>query len=162
MITLRGPRLPERGVYAQPGGSTPSPGHARAVRVRPAHNEGMADDDALGRVRAFCLALPGATERVSHGTPTFFVNDKKSFAQYWDDHHGDGRIALWCAAPPGVQQAYVADDPESFFVPPYVGHLGWLGVRLDRALPWPEVEDVIEQAYRKVAPKRLVAELESG
>jgi hypothetical protein len=122
----------------------------------------MADDDVLGRVRAFCLALPGATERVSHGTPTFFVNDKKSFAQYWDDHHGDGRIALWCAAPPGVQQAYVADDPESFFVPPYVGHLGWFGVRLDRALPWPEVEDVIEQAYRKVAPKRLVAELESG
>ena len=121
----------------------------------------MPDDDSLARVRAYCLALPQVVERASHGTPTFFVNDKKSFAQYWDDHHGDGRVALWCAAPPGAQHAYVADDPESFFVPPYVGHLGWLGVRLDRALPWPEVEEVLEQAYRKVAPKRLLAQLDS-
>jgi hypothetical protein len=124
--------------------------------------ERMADADVLARVRAYCLSLPGVSERPSHGTPTFFVNDKRSFAQYWDNHHDDGRLALWCAAPPGAQQAFVADDPESYFVPAYVGHLGWLGVRLDRGLPWADVEEVLDQAYRKVAPKRLISELDSS
>ena len=122
----------------------------------------MADDDALARVREYCLALPEVIERASHGTPTFFVRGKKSFAQYWAYHHDDGRLALWCAAPPGAQQAFVADNPDAFFVPPYVGHLGWLGVRLDRALPWPEIEEVLDQAYRKVAPPRLVSELDAA
>lgn len=118
----------------------------------------MADDDMLARIRAYCLALPNVSERPSRGTPTFFVNEKKTFAQYWDHHHDDGRLALWLAAPPGAQEAYVGDDPESFFVPPYVGHRGWLGVRLDRGLPWAEIEAVLEEAYRQVAPKRLISE----
>jgi hypothetical protein len=90
------------------------------------------------------------------------VQGKKSFAQYWAYHHDDGRLALWCAAPPGAQQAFVAENPEAFFVPPYVGHLGWLGVRLDQGLPWSEIEEVLDQAYRKVAPKRLLKELDAA
>ena len=73
----------------------------------------------LARVRKLCLALPEATEKLSHGSPTFFV--KKTFVMYLDDHHGDGRLALWCAAAPGVQAEMVDQEPDRFFVPPYVG-----------------------------------------
>lgn len=118
-------------------------------------------DRRLERVRRLCLALPEATERPSHGTPAFFVRDKRAFVYFWDDHHGDGILGLWCAAPPGAQQALVADDPERYFVPPYVGHRGWLGVRLDVGeVDWTEVGGVIEDAYRAVAPRRLIARLE--
>ncbi len=110
---------------------------------------------ALERVRALCLALPETNERPSHGSPAFFVRDKRCFVMFLDDHHGDGRLALWCAAPEGMQGALVAGDPESYFVPPYVGHRGWLGVRLDRSLPWDEVAGVIEDAWLEIAPKRL-------
>jgi hypothetical protein len=118
-------------------------------------------EEALARVRAICLALPEATERLSHGSPTFFVRDKKTFVMFLDDHHGDGRLALWCAAPPGAQEELVDQDPDRFFRPPYVGHRGWLGVRLDRDLDWDEVEGIAEDAYRQVAPKKLLAQLDS-
>ena len=111
----------------------------------------------LDRVRAACLALPEVTERLSHGAPSFFVRGKRCFVMVMDDHHGDGRFALWCAAPEGMQHALVEGDPESYFVPPYVGHRGWIGVRLDRALPWQEIAGAIEDAWLEVAPKRLVA-----
>jgi hypothetical protein len=114
---------------------------------------------ALKRVRKLCLALPGATEKLSHGSPTFFV--KKTFVMFLDDHHGDGRLALWCAAPLGVQADLVDQEPERFFVPPYVGGRGWLGVRLDRDPDWDEVAGIIEDAYRVVAPKKLLAELDA-
>lgn len=117
---------------------------------------------ALARVRAICLALPETTERPSHGSPTFFVRDKKTFVMFHDDHHGDGRLALWCAAPPGAQAALVDEEPDRFFVPPYVGHRGWLGVRLDRDVAWEEVAGIVEDAYRAVAPKALVAQLDAG
>jgi hypothetical protein len=115
----------------------------------------------LDRVRAACLALPEVVERASHGAPTFFIRDKKTFVMFMDDHHGDGRLALWCAAPPGAQEAMVAEDPSRFFRPPYVGHRGWLGVRVDGDPSWAEVGEIIEDAYRTVAPKTLVAELEA-
>ncbi|HEX2849431.1 MAG TPA: MmcQ/YjbR family DNA-binding protein [Acidimicrobiales bacterium] len=118
-------------------------------------------DQPLARVRAICLALPSTTERPSHGSPAWFVNDKKTFVMYLDNHHGDGRLALWCAAPEGVQAALVAEEPERFFRPPYVGHRGWLGVRLDRGVEWEEIAAIVEDAYRVVAPKRLVAELDA-
>jgi hypothetical protein len=124
----------------------------------------MADADpdaALTRVRAICLALPEATERLSHGSPTFFVRDRKTFVMFLDDHHGDGRLALWCAAPPGAQEELVEQDPDRFFRPPYVGHRGWLGVRLDRELDWDEIEGIAEDAYRQVAPKTLIARLDT-
>lgn len=117
--------------------------------------------DTLERIRARCLALPETTERLSHGAPTFFIRDKKTFVMYMDDHHGDGRLAIWCAAPPGVQAALVAEEPDRFFVPPYVGGRGWLGVRLDRDVDWDELAGIVEDAYRAVAPKTLVARLDA-
>ena len=110
---------------------------------------------ALERVRAACLALPETSERPSHGAPTFFVRSKRSFVTFHDDHHGDGRLALWCAAPPGVQAMLVDGAPEQYFVPAYVAHRGWVGLRLDRGLPWAEVEGLIEDAYLTVAPPSL-------
>ena len=119
-------------------------------------------DDELRQVRRLCLALPETTERLSHGSPTFFVRDKKTFVMYLDDHHGDGRLALWCAAPPGTQAELVAAEPERFFRPPYVGHRGWLGVRLDRDPDWAEVGEIVRDAYRQVAPKILIAQLDAA
>jgi hypothetical protein len=117
-------------------------------------------DDTLAHLRAVCLALPEVTERPSHGSPAWYVRGKKTLAMYLDNHHGDGRMAIWCPAPPGVQDALVTEEPDRFFVPPYVGHRGWLGVRLDRELDWDEIAGIIEDAYRLVAPKRLVAQLD--
>ena len=104
---------------------------------------------ALAWVRATCLALPNTSERHSHGAPTFFVG-KRAFVTFHDDHHGDGRLAIWCAAPDGEQQALVDADPEVYFVPPYVGKRGWLGVRLDRRLSKPEIAGIAENAYLAV------------
>jgi hypothetical protein len=112
--------------------------------------------EALERVRAACLALPAVEERPSHGRPAFFVEGKRSFVMFMDDHHGDGRLALWCAAPAGVQEALVEAEPGRYFRPPYVGHRGWLGVRLDRDLPWDDVAGAIEDAWATVAPERLL------
>lgn len=116
--------------------------------------------DPLERLRALCLALPETTERLSHGEPTWFVRDRTTFVTYADSHHDD-RLAFWCAAPPGAQAELVAARPEEVFVPPYVGGRGWLGVRLDvPGLDWELVEDLVEDAYRVVAPRRLVAQLD--
>ena len=116
--------------------------------------------DPIGTVRNICLALPEVNERLSHGAPTFFVRDKKTFATVWDNHHNDQRLGLICAAPVGVQQQLVDEEPDRFYVPAYVGHRGWIGVRLDRDVDWDEVADLCEDAYRTVAPKRLVAQLD--
>jgi hypothetical protein len=113
----------------------------------------------LDRVRGLCLALPEATERLSHGEPTWFVRDRKVFVTYADHHHDD-RLAFWCAAPDGEQRARVTAEPDRYFVPPYVGGRGWLGVYLDVPVDWDEVGDLVVEAYRCVAPRRLVAELD--
>jgi hypothetical protein len=111
---------------------------------------------ALATVREICLALPETSERLSHGAPTFFIREKRSFATVWDNHHGDGRFALICAAPEGLQTALVAADPERFYVPPYVGHRGWIGVRLDRGFDRDEIAGLLEDAFAEVAPARLL------
>ena len=111
----------------------------------------------LAKLRTTCLAFPETSERLSHGAPTFFVREKRSFLMVLTDHHGDGRFAIWCAAPDGMQKVLVEADPERFFVPPYVGHRGWLGVRLDRGIHWDELAGIAEDAYAEVAPARLVA-----
>lgn len=108
------------------------------------------------RVRRLCLGLPETSERPSHGAPTFFVRERRSFLMILDDHHGDGRFAIWCAAPAGLQPTLVGADPERFFVPPYVGHRGWLGLRLDRGLDEDELAGLAEDAWAEVAPARLV------
>ncbi len=111
----------------------------------------------LARLRALCLALPEVTEKVSHGEPTWFV--RKTFVMYADRHHDD-RVAFWCAAPAGTREALVAERPERFFRPPYVGHRGWLGVWLDVPVDWDEIAEIVTDAYREVAPRKLVALLE--
>jgi hypothetical protein len=116
--------------------------------------------EALAAVRQRCLALPEVIERPSHGAPTFFVRGKKSFVMFHDDHHGDGRLAIWCAAAPGVQEELVRSEPDRFFRPAYVGPRGWLGVRLDVDVDWDEVAQITADAYRHVAPKTLVARLD--
>jgi hypothetical protein len=108
-------------------------------------------DQALAKVRAACLALPETSERLSHGGPAFFVRDKKCFVMFLNDHHGDGRLALWCAAPEGVQAHLVETEPERFFRPPYVGHLGWLGVELP-AIEDAELSAICREAFTTVAP----------
>ncbi len=110
----------------------------------------------LERIRELCLALPETSERPSHGAPTFFVRGRRSFLMVLTNHHGDGRFAIWCAAPDGVQTMLVEADPERYFVPPYVGHRGWLGVRLDLDLDGNELAGIVEDAYAEVAPARLV------
>ena len=116
---------------------------------------------ALARLREMVQALPEVTERPSHHTPTFFVRDKKVLLHLFENHHGDGRLAIWCAAGPGVQGELVEQEPERFFVPPYVGHRGWIGLRLDVDPDWSEVAGLIEEAYRLTAPKTLVRQLDS-
>ena len=116
---------------------------------------------ALAEIRRICLDLPEVEERLSHGSPTFFVRGKKTFVTFVDDHHGDGRLAIWCAAPPGVQAQLVEQEPQRFFRPPYVGHRGWLGVELDVDPDWDEVDEICAEAYRQVAPRALVAALDA-
>src|ERR1041384_5175902 len=107
------------------------------------------------------MALPDVTERLSHGAPTWFIAGKKTFVTCHHNHHGDDRLAMWCAAPLGVQQELVGEDPERFFVPAYVGHRGWLGVRLDRRPDWSEIGEIVEDAYRTVASPKFLKLLDA-
>ncbi len=119
------------------------------------------------RLRELCLALPEVTERLSHGEPTWFVRGKRSFVMLADHHHDD-RLGFWCAAPEGAQHSLVEADPLRYFVPPYVGTRGWLGVRLDLAergegeVDHDAVAQHVENAYRQIAPKTLVQQLDEG
>ena len=113
---------------------------------------------ALRMVRAAALRWPETSERVSHGGPAFFVRDKRCFVMFLDDHHQDGRLAIWCAAPDGVQQEMVETEPDRFFRPPYVGHRGWLGVHL-LEVTQAELDAIVLDAYRQIAPKRLLDQL---
>ena len=114
----------------------------------------------LTRVRAICLALPEAHEVEAWGEPTFRVR-KKLFAMYASptNHHGGGRPGVWCKAAPGNQALMVRAAPARFFVPPYVGPSGWIGIYLDRSPDWGEVRDLLTDSYRLIAPKRLLATL---
>jgi hypothetical protein len=114
----------------------------------------------LNRVRKLCLALPETTEQAAWGEPTFRVRNK-IFVMVADNHHNDGRLAIWCKSEPIGRDVLIGADPERFFVPPYVGPKGWLGVRLDVSVDWRLVADIIDDSYRMIAPKRLAALLES-
>lgn len=111
-----------------------------------------AAEKALALARKLCLALPDVEEKIAWGEPTFRVGGRL-FAMFANDHHGDGRIALWCNAPQGAQRDIVASDEEHFFVPPYVGPGGWIGMRLDRKLPEKAMAAVIAQAYETTRAK---------
>jgi predicted DNA-binding protein (MmcQ/YjbR family) len=119
-------------------------------------------DRRLERLRQICLAFPDAIEK-SEGMPTLehhartarvFRVHSKTFAWYLDNHHGDGRVAVWCKAPPATQEVLVRANPDRFFVPPYVGRRGWIGLRLDGRLDWSEVEALVEDSYLMTAPER--------
>lgn len=114
----------------------------------------------LERVRRFCLALPEVTEKISHGAPTFFVK-KKVFVMFADNHHNDGRIAIWSAASTEVQQALIEAEPDKFFKPPYVGVRGWIGIKLDQ-VDDAELASHIRQAWLMIAPTKLHVSLNIG
>ena len=110
---------------------------------------------ATERIRPTALKLPEATERISHGAPTFFTAEGrrgKTFASVHDEREwGEGRLCLWAASNPEVRAALIEEKPERYFVPPYVGHRGWLGLRLDiEPIDWDEVAGVVEDAYLQV------------
>ncbi len=113
--------------------------------------------DNLERVRRICLSLPEATEQVAWGEPTWRVR-KRLFAMYAENHHHDGRVALWCNAPLGVQEHLVARDAGAYFVPPYVGVKGWIGIVLDR-VDDAALRELVVESYAMVAPKKLLAAL---
>jgi len=110
--------------------------------------------DVRQAVRAVCMSFPEAEEKPSHGFPDFRVRGK-TFASFVVNHHGDGRVALWLNLAPGAQQAYCEAQPRHFFVPPYVGPRGWLGVQLDKGLSWKRIAELVREAYVKVAPAPL-------
>ena len=111
----------------------------------------------LARLGELCRAFPDTEERLSHGELAWFAGGRRCFVTSADRHHDD-RVAFWAAAPEGVQAALVATDPARWFRPPYVGARGWVGGWLDvDDVDWDRVEEVVEDAWRLVAPRRLVA-----
>ena len=121
----------------------------------------------LDQVRRIALAMPGVNERLSHGEPCFFVRDKRPLCYFHDNHNGDGRISLWCPVPSGVPEELVSAEPQRFFEPAPSARgvfSGWLGVYLDTSgrnkVDWAEIASILEDAYRTMAPKQLIAELD--
>jgi len=124
---------------------------------RPARK--WSDRSPVARLREICLALPDTTEKMAWGEPTWRVRGKL-FAQLDDHHHGADHVAVWLPAPLGEQEAMIFTNPRQFFRPPYVGHRGWIGVRLDGDVDWAEIAELCEDAYRAVAPAKLIAVLD--
>jgi hypothetical protein len=146
-----------------PARKRPSPQRTRAPGAPSRHVQhepaSSADRAAIARLRAVCLALPEVTEKIAWGEPTWRAG--KIFAQMDTHHHGAEHVAVWLPARPGVQEALIEEDPARFFRPPYVGHKGWVGVRIDRRPDWRVVAGLVAEAYREVASPRLVARLEA-
>ncbi len=115
---------------------------------------------ALAKVRKIIGIWPETEERISHGSPTFW-GGKKTFASFHDNHHGDGRVAVWCKSSFELRGDLVDSDSDLFFVLPYVGPSGWLGIRLDGDADWAVVEELLFEGYRMVAPKRALRELDA-
>ncbi len=114
----------------------------------------ITDETQIDRVRRFALGLAGASEKLSHGEPTFFVA-KRVFVMFANNHHSDGHTAIWIPAPPGAQAVMIAEAPELYFKPPYVGVKGWIGVELPNASD-EILADLIRQAWQLTAPKALI------
>jgi hypothetical protein len=110
-------------------------------------------EESLTRVRRICCALPQTEERLSHGEPTFFVS-KKVYAMFANNHHGDGHVAVWIPVAPGAQATLLKTEPDRFFMPPYVGVRGWVGIEIDR-LSDDELGFYLTEAWRLIAPKKI-------
>lgn len=128
-------------------------GGRKATRTR------TSGQDPVARLRAICLALREANERISHGEPTWFAGKGKVFAMLDDHHHDAQHLSAWLPAGLGAQEALMDSDPKRYFRPPYVGSSGWVGVVLDTRPNWGVIAWLVEQAYRLVAHPRLVAQL---
>jgi predicted DNA-binding protein (MmcQ/YjbR family) len=133
------------------GGLSASPAPSRRAPAGPRVARPRAGRQPVDRLRAICLGLPETTEKVAWGEPTWRVRGRL-FAQLDNHHHGAEHLAVWLPAPLGEQEGLVLRDPERFFRPPYVGHRGWVGVRIDGRPDWALVATLVEQAYRCVAP----------
>lgn len=133
----------------QAAASKPALRHVRSAR----------DEATVARLRKLCMGFPDAREKLSHGEPTWFAGAGKVFAMLDDHHHGAPHLSVWIPAPPGAQQILIANDPERFWRPPYLGHRGWVAVVLDRKPAWDLVAELVDQAYRLVAAPRLIARL---
>lgn len=116
-------------------------------------------EEQLQRVRRICSTLPEASEKLSHGEPTFFVR-KKVFAMFANNHHNDGRIAVWLPVPPGMQTMLIEATPAKFFKPPYVGGRGWVGIELAQ-MSDEELTYHLHNAYRQIAPQKLRLQLDA-
>ncbi len=119
----------------------------------------MAKKDPLGKVRELIEALPETSEKLSHGSPTWW-GGKKTFACFHDGGYDEGRRAVWIKAPEGAQEDLIAADPEKFYRPKYLGPSGWVAMRLEGKVDWDEVRFLLVQGYRMVAPKRALAQLD--
>jgi hypothetical protein len=118
-------------------------------------------DDTLTRLREICFALPEVSERISHGSPSFFVREKRTLCSFHPHgHHAEGFTSMWAPAPPGVQEELIEDEPDRFYRPAYVGHRGWIGIRLDGDVDWDEITGIVRDAYRLVAPTTLARQLD--
>jgi hypothetical protein len=118
------------------------------------------DGTQITRLRRLCLAIPGAVEKLSHGEPTFFT-PKRVFAMFANNHHGDGHVAVWLAAAPGVQEALIEEAPRIFFRPPYVGPAGWIGVELS-AINDDWLGTLIREAHQLIASKEKRKRVTAG
>lgn len=124
----------------------------------------MTPETLLAEVRARALGLPEAAEKLSHGSPGFFVEKGKFFAYFWHDHHGDGRTAVLVKTSGGEEQALLCEmAPEDYFIPPYLGPSGWVGLRLDgREVDWAHVEHWLAQSWRRAAPATLLRRIDAA
>ena len=120
----------------------------------------MSPDPAadLARLRAIAMALPRATEKLSHGQPNFYIEKGKVFAQYWHDHHRDGRSAVMVKTSGPEEQAMLVEaDPDLYYRPAYIGHSGWIAIRTDRShADWDHIADRVRMSWHLAAPARLV------
>jgi predicted DNA-binding protein (MmcQ/YjbR family) len=117
----------------------------------------------LNRLRKICLSVPGALEKESHGEPTWFAGEKgRVFAMFDNHHHGAPHVSVWLPTPKELQETLVASNPSKYFVPPYVGSKGWIGVVLDATPDWKVVEELIREAFASVtiaSPRRRPREV---
>jgi predicted DNA-binding protein (MmcQ/YjbR family) len=127
----------------------------RRSTSHPVKHRSAADEQLLARLRKICMALPEASEKLSHGEPTWFAGKGKVFAMLDNHHHGASHLAVWLPQPLGAQEALIDADPERFFRPPYVGPSGWIGVVLDTKPDWNMVAAMVRDAYLHVATQKL-------
>ncbi len=122
----------------------------------------LSDDELHERLRELCFAMPEVSERLSHGSPSFFIREKRVLCSFHPGgHHAEGVTSIWVPAPTGVQEELIEDEPERFYRPQYVGPSGWVGVRLDHDVDWDEIDSMLREAYRLKAPKTLAKQLDA-